>query len=324
MAFKMKNPSMAKLTKAAGDNRVATKMKMESAAKMKKEAAMKMKQEAAMKMEKESMAKLKEKSAMKLKKEEDSATKMKKGEPMKMKKGEPMKLKKDSPAKQKMNMVKGPDGKMVPDFAVDGKGANDMKSGAKMKKPMKMKKGEPMKMKKGEPMKLKKKNSPVKFKTYKQAYAGLSDAQKKKYDGYNDFLKQAKAYNKKTYGTTEPTKVSKQASKAMGETVTKKDLKKGDYSAAIRVDKANPKKTNAQLAAEKQKQDDAKEGRMFSDKKRAAASTSTKKDDRKYKKAEKKRMKADKAFAAGKTNKAQRKLAKAIKKEEKGDKARRA
>ena len=50
MAFKMKNPSMAKLTKAAGDNRVAMKMKMESAAKMKKEAAMKMKKVSAMKM----------------------------------------------------------------------------------------------------------------------------------------------------------------------------------------------------------------------------------------------------------------------------------
>ena len=110
----------------------------------------------------------------------------------------------------------------------------------------------------------------------------------------------------------------------MGETVTKKDLKKGDYSTAIRIDKANPKKTKAQLAAEKQKQDDAREGRMFSDKKRAAASTSTRKDDRKYRKAEKKRMKADEAFAAGKTNKAQRKLAKAMRKEEKGDKARRA
>ena len=36
-----------------------------------------------------------------------------------------------------MNMVKGPDGKMVPDFAVDGKGANDMKSGVKMKKEVK-------------------------------------------------------------------------------------------------------------------------------------------------------------------------------------------
>ena len=43
MAFKMKNPSMAKLTKAAGDNRAAMKMKMEAAAKMKAESAMKMK-----------------------------------------------------------------------------------------------------------------------------------------------------------------------------------------------------------------------------------------------------------------------------------------
>ena len=38
-----------------------------------------------------------------------------------------------SAMKQKMNMVKGPDGKMVPDFAVDGKGSNDMKSGVKKK-----------------------------------------------------------------------------------------------------------------------------------------------------------------------------------------------
>ena len=41
MAFKMKNQSMAKLTKAAGDSRVAMKMKAESAMKMKKESAMK-------------------------------------------------------------------------------------------------------------------------------------------------------------------------------------------------------------------------------------------------------------------------------------------
>lgn len=65
MAFKMKNPSMAKLTKAAGDNRVAMKMKKEAAAKMKKESAMK-KAHA----DKESMAKLMDKaSAMKLKKD---------------------------------------------------------------------------------------------------------------------------------------------------------------------------------------------------------------------------------------------------------------
>jgi len=43
MAFKMKNPSMAKMVKAAGDNRAAMKMKMEAAAKMKAKSAMKMK-----------------------------------------------------------------------------------------------------------------------------------------------------------------------------------------------------------------------------------------------------------------------------------------
>ena len=48
MAFKMKNPSIAKMVKAAGDNRVAMKMKAESAMKM-KEAAMKLERDAAMK-----------------------------------------------------------------------------------------------------------------------------------------------------------------------------------------------------------------------------------------------------------------------------------
>ena len=37
-----------------------------------------------------------------------------------MKKDPAMKMKKASMAKNKMKMVKGPDGKMVPDFAVDG------------------------------------------------------------------------------------------------------------------------------------------------------------------------------------------------------------
>ena len=177
MAFKMKNPSMAKMVKAAGDNRAAMKMKMEE-----KAAAAKMKKEAAMKMKKESMAKLTEKaSAMKkdersllqrakdeakqigkglkgavlqsdyllsrrgmldrqqglkqtgvikafkedYKKEEDKQAAQRKAS---AKKKSAAKMKKASPAKQKMNMVKGPDGKMVPDFAVDGKGANDLKS----------------------------------------------------------------------------------------------------------------------------------------------------------------------------------------------------
>tara|TARA_Y100001972_G_scaffold103046_1_gene128997 strand:- start:625 stop:1347 length:723 start_codon:yes stop_codon:yes gene_type:complete len=110
-----------------------------------------MKKEGAMKMKKESMAKMKKNGAMKMKKE--SMAKMK--EPMKMKKESMAKMKKESAMKQKMNMVKGPDGKMVPDFAVDGKGANDMKSGAKMK----MKKDSATKMKKESMAKLKKKSA---------------------------------------------------------------------------------------------------------------------------------------------------------------------
>ena len=37
-----------------------------------------------------------------------------------------------NPVMMAKKMVKGPDGKMVPDYAVDGKGANDMKSSMKM------------------------------------------------------------------------------------------------------------------------------------------------------------------------------------------------
>ena len=49
----------------------------------------------------------------------------------------PMKMKKASMAKKKMPMTTV-NGKKVPAFAADGKGANDLKSGAKMKKaPMK-------------------------------------------------------------------------------------------------------------------------------------------------------------------------------------------
>jgi len=160
-------------------------------------------------------------------------------------------------------------------------------------------------------------------KTYKEAYAGLS-AEKKAKQTEAEFTTAAKAWNKKTYGTTEPTATAKKASKAMGENVTKKDLKTTDYSAAIRVDEMNPKKSSAQLAKEKQAMQNKKDAGKFGDKKRAAASTSTKKDDRKYKKAEKKRSKADKAYAKGDTKKAERKLAKAAKKEAKGDKARKA
>jgi len=66
MAFKMKNPSVAKMVKMAGNNRAAMKMKAEEAAAMKmKKAAMKLKEEAAMKLKKEAAMKLKKESAMK-------------------------------------------------------------------------------------------------------------------------------------------------------------------------------------------------------------------------------------------------------------------
>ena len=66
MAFKMKNPSIAKMVKMAGDNRTAMKMKAEEAAAMKmKKAAMKLREEAAMKKAHEAAMKLKKESAMK-------------------------------------------------------------------------------------------------------------------------------------------------------------------------------------------------------------------------------------------------------------------
>ena len=81
----------------------------------------------------------------------------------------------------------------------------------KMKNPslMKMAKqaGSAMKLKQAEPMQMK--SAPMK-KTYKEAYAGLSDTQKKKYKGESDFINQAKLYNQKKYGTTEPSKKEKQ------------------------------------------------------------------------------------------------------------------
>ena len=103
MGFKMKNPSVAKMVKMAGNNRVATQMKAEEAMKMKKAMKLKeaMKMKEPMKMKKEPMefnAKLRQASKEgkikgKFKEIVDAAPKMKKGEAMKMKKGEAMKMK---------------------------------------------------------------------------------------------------------------------------------------------------------------------------------------------------------------------------------------
>ena len=114
----MKNPSIMKMAKMAGDSRTAMKMKNEAAMKMKK-AAMKMKDP--MDMKKDPMM-MKKDSAMDMKKE---PMKMKKGSAMDMKK-DPMKMKKKSP------MKKDSDGDGIPDFVdADTKGA---KIGPKNKK----------------------------------------------------------------------------------------------------------------------------------------------------------------------------------------------
>jgi len=85
--------------------------------------------------------------------------------PAKMMKKSAAKMVKKAPVKNKIKMVKGPKGNMVPDFAVDGKGKNDMASTMKMKKAamkmktagMKMVKKSAMMMKKAGAMKMMKK-----------------------------------------------------------------------------------------------------------------------------------------------------------------------
>ena len=140
-----------------------------------------------------------------------SASKMKKGEPMKMKKGEPMKLKKDSPAKQKMNMVKGPDGKMVPDFAVDGKGANDMKSGMKMVKAVRKEQKE-QKIQPTQNPKTKKPVKPVMSEAAKKAKAKYeADLAKKKAKA--DAKAEAKRIEQENLA------ISRQRAKALGMTM---------------------------------------------------------------------------------------------------------
>ena len=161
-----------------------------------------------------------------------------------------------------------------------------------------------------------------KKKTYNQAWADMSEAQKGKFANKQAFVDKAKVYNRTKFGTTEPTKVAKEASKATGEKVTKKDLRKTDYSAAIRVDKM--KQTTSPPSSERHDQV-VKDLDKFDNKQIAAASTKTGKDDRKYRKARKARNQAEKeVYLKGNTKRAQRKFAKAIKKEIKGDKARKA
>ena len=157
MAFKMKNPSVAKMVKMAGNNRTAMKMKAEEAAAMKmKKAAMKLKEEAAMKMKKEAAMKLKEgKGTKKVDMPDFASTKQVKAKtggnaknldkseiksPTKLRKPEP-KRKKDQPKEKSVDVAR----KKVGDTSRPKGSATKMK---KDDSSMKMKKGEAMKMKK--------------------------------------------------------------------------------------------------------------------------------------------------------------------------------
>lgn len=173
----------------------ALKMKMEkdAAAKMKKEAAMKMKEEAAMKMKKESA--------------------------MKMKKEDPMKMKKESPMDFNAELKKASaDGKLSGKFkeAVDASPAKFERKSVKKKK-ARLKELNKQFGQKGGPeegaVKMKK-ESPMKEKalpTYNKAWENMSEEKKKKFVSKEAFINQAKAYNEKKYGTTNPSKDSQKA-----------------------------------------------------------------------------------------------------------------
>ena len=224
--------------------------------KMKKEAAMKMKKESMAKM-KEAMAKMKKDPMMMKKgspmemKKDDKAMKMKNGEAMNMKKaptkkalkGDQSKLNeglkaaiKAAPGKmkkrptkpavpsagkvlpKKMNMVKGPDGKMVPDFAVDGKGANDMKKTGRLGDMTKMSAADRKKLvenmkKSGAKMK---KASPAKKTTnLPKGMVDFNDPKiRKKYNTNKEFRDYLK--NKKGITYDEKTRVAKRVVSSFG------------------------------------------------------------------------------------------------------------
>ena len=150
MAFKMKNPSIAKMVKMAGNNRTAMKMKAEEAAAMKmKKAAMKLKEEAAMKLKEGKGSKKVDMASPALNEvggfpEYDGKGKGKAPKdlksPAKLRKPEP-KRKKDQPKEKSVDVAR----KKVGDTSRPKGSATKMK---KDDSSMKMKKGEAMKMKK--------------------------------------------------------------------------------------------------------------------------------------------------------------------------------
>ena len=163
--------------------------------------------------------------------------------------------------------------------------------------------GTPFKMKGWSPFT---KKSPAK-KTYKEAYAGLSTERKAK-QSEADFIKEAKAWNVKKYGTTEPTK------KAAEVKVSKESLAEGKKKVdATPSEKRQLKPTKNVTVSGKPKVETLSKAKLDT----KPSTRKGKKSARKARKAEKKVEKAMTAFSEGKTKKGTRKLRKAEKKEEK-------
>ena len=138
-------------------------------------------------------------------------------------------------------------------------------------------------------------------KTYKEAYAGLSAEQKKKYKDEADFIGQAKAYNKKKYGTTEVTKKAKEfgVTKAeMAETVKPKNVtaRKGGEQPGPKTtkvaEKRKPSKHDQMTTAKKEGGRAARKVKAAERKLAKAAGDDSRRGDRKRRKAAKKLEKA--------------------------------
>jgi len=189
MAFKMKNAALKKQADMAGCPRTAAKMKAESTMKMK--SPMEMKKSP---MEKELVGKQGNLPPELKAKIEAAPAKMRN------RKGA---METEAPLKMK-NMPDKPEG--------GGKGGSTsydaMKERVEPRDPReKVGKGRRTKKGTGKMKKMMKGESPVKA-TYKQAYANLPEAKKKNYKSESDFINQAKRFNLKKYGTTEPTKTA--------------------------------------------------------------------------------------------------------------------
>jgi hypothetical protein len=138
-------------------------------------------------------------------------------------------------------------------------------------------------------------------KTYKQAYAGLSESQKKKYKSEADFINQAKSYNIKKYGTTEPTKKSKQSgvSKTEMEKLAKpKKVVRKTGESTVKPKKAKvtpsrkPSKADQITTAKREGGRSTRKIAAAERKLAKAAGDTSKRGDRKRRKADKKMKKA--------------------------------